>query len=429
MTGRLTVRGSAQDRASQLSGSIEVGGADAPHRSVASSAVQHEVEAPKHSGVLLPTAGRGERSGSLLLKPATGFGALPAIDPSRLPTDPVQGAILGAHAGRWNRPGALFITAKQVDVALASGDLRALDPMLPQALWPLVQSLAVALTPEGALGSRGPLSSRGPVGNHAWNPSEVLRAAGDWRSAAQMMTAFGGPGSELGPLGSFGAGAAWAKAMLPLLGPIAAQLEAGKMFGVLGPNGPLGPEGPLGFLGRTGGHGFAQNDRGEFVSARGVERNTSVRYLGDKRDFGLVELYREVDHAKVEKQDASWIVDGHIEASDRDGDSFKFRVKKGELLTLTVVPERVGDIFALELFDRRGRVVARSDSDRLVNFIQAKAPVGGELTARVTVKSRGPEKESLAASPITAWIDALLAPIFGSEINRRPSGAYRLVAT
>lgn len=388
--------------------------------------MQHEVEPPKQGGFLLPSAGRG----SPLAKPAAVLGShKTGIDPTQLPTNPVQGAILGAHAGRWNRPGALFITAKQVDAALAAGDLSALDPMLPRALWPLVQSLAITLTPEGALGSRGPLSSRGPIGNDKWNASEALRAAGDWRKTSQLMSAFGGPGSELGPLGGFGASAEWAKSMLPLLGPIAAQLQAGKIFGVLGPDGPLGPEGPLGFLGRTGGHGFAQNERGEFVSARGVERSTAVQYLGNKRDLGLVELYREVDHAKVKKQDASWIVDGRIEAGDPDGDSFKFRVKKGELLTLTVVPERIGDVFALELFDRRGRLVASSDSDRLVNFIQAEAPVSGELTARVTVKSRGPERESLAASPLTAWIDAMLAPIFGSDFNRRPSGAYRLVAS
>lgn len=384
-----------------------------PHRLDDSSALQQQPD---------PPSAKQEKKPPALSKDGR-------IDPTQLPNDPVGGSIIGADAGRWNRKGALFVTAKQVDALLASGDLSKLDPMIPAALWPLVQALAQALTPDGTLGSRGPLSSRGPVGNHAWNPSELFRAFGDWRAMSLELMGLGGPGSSFGSLGPFGADGAWAKSMLPLLGPIASQLQAGGIFGVLGPDGPLGPKGPLGYLGRVGGHGFAQDASGNFISKQGIERKTQVEYLGEKRTMNLVELYRESDAAKVKNQDASWVIDGLVDKGDDDGDSFKFHVKKGDLLTLTVVPERVGDVFTLELFDKKGRLVAVSDSDRFVNFVQAKAPVGGELTARVKVKTRGPDSESVAQSPVAAWVDMLLAPVFGSEIGKRPSGAYRLVCS
>jgi hypothetical protein len=379
--------------------------------SVLSTAVDNRVlSAPQHD-VLIPDA---PAFVAVHKTPATGKSGR-----FELPLDSVSGAIAGAHAGEWNRKGALLVTAKDVELAL--GDPLKLDRHVPIAYWPLVQAAAQALTPEGVLGSRGPLSSRGAVGFDPHNPSQVMKAVGGWRSASEMLSMFGGPGSELGSLGAFGPTAGWAKAMLPFLGPLAAQLEAGKLFGVLGPDGVLGAKGPLGYLGTVGGHGFALDARGNFKSARGIERNTDVRYLGSKRSLQLVELYRESDAAQVKKQDTSWIVDGRIEAGDPDGDTFRFHAKKGQLLTLAVVPERLGDTFAVDLYDRSGRLVARSDSDRFVNFIQMRAPKGGELFAKITVKARS---EVEPVSPVTAWIDLLLAPL---GIEQRPSGAYRLV--
>lgn len=338
------------------------------------------------------------------------------LDPAHLPLTAATASIAGANLGSSPMKGAKLFTASTLEAALKSGDLSKVDPALPMATWPLVQLLATALEPEGPLGSRGPLSSRGPLGRHAWNPSELFRAFGSCDSFSRFLTSIGGPGSAFGPLGNFGADARWIKALFPLTQSI---------FRILGPDGPLGPKGPLGYLGATGGHGFAQAENGHFVSQRGVERNTDVEYLGGKRSLQLVELYPENDAANLTKQDVSWIADGRIDATDPE-DSFKFSVQKNKPFSLTVVPERLGDIFTLELLDKRGRTIATSDSKRFVNFIELTPPASGRYTARVTLRS-STETEPLNKYPVAAMIDAMLKPFFGEEITKRPPGAYRLV--
>jgi hypothetical protein len=333
----------------------------------------------------------------------------------------------GAELGKTPRLGAKLVTASDVERLITSGDFSSLTPALPRPLWPFVQALGQALQIDGPLGDRGPLSPRGALGSEVWNPAFWMKAMGDWSGLSKDLSAAGGPGSGLGSLGDLGpTNPAWIRAGLMALGPAAQQLDAGGLFTALGPMGALSALGALGYLGVVGGHGFAQDASGQFVGPDGaVQRTTDVTYQGAKRSMELVEMYPERFASKLANNDASWMVRGALPPSDPE-DTFRFTPKKDQLVTLTAVPDDRGDVFSIELLDKGGRVLARSDSERYVNFIQVEAKAGVELQVRITRQdgqARGP-------SPVSAFIDAMLFPLTMMGGGKRPAEhGYRLLST
>ncbi len=348
----------------------------------------------------------------------------PLLDPFRLPTNAVDAAIAGIQVGQWNRPGARLITASDVEATLDSG--------LPPALQALGRSMAQALGRSGPLGSHGPLGRLGPVADEPWSPSFWMNKVGDWSDTSAKLASQGGPGSDLGPLGKYGPLAA-EKDLDPA---ILAELRAGGMFAPLGPLGPLGALGALGYLGLVGGHGYARNEDGNFVDKTGkvVHTTSVVDADGKKKSFELVELFPEKVAKAARIHDASWAIKGALTADEKDGDAFRFAAKKGQIITLTVVPERAGDTLSIELV-QRGKVVARSESDTLVNWIHLEAPQSGTLEVRVRKKEGA---SAPAPHPATAMIDWVLSPLvaWGEAVRpwvgakpREDGTGYRLYST
>jgi hypothetical protein len=401
----------------------------------------------------LPTSGTTESARAQATKPSTkpaleapGEAALatragsapraqhssPQLDPFNLPTNPVSAVTAAFDVGHWNRTGAKLVTASDVDGVLA-GDLGQALPHVPPALHGLVRSLAQALGRDGPLGSHGPLGKLGPVADEPWSPSFWMNKVGDWSDLSKKLAEHGGPGSAAGPLGDRGP---LGPALKNLDGPLLEELRAGGLFAPLGPLGPLGALGALGYLGLVGGHGYARNEDGNFVDKTGkVVRHASVLDAGGKnKSFELVELFPEQSAKALRIHDASWAIRGAIGKDEADGDTFRFAAKKGQVITLTVVPESAGDTMTVELL-QKGKVIARSESDKLVNWIHLEADRSGTLEVRVRKKEGA---SAPAPHPASMFIDAMLSPLvmWGEAVRpwvgapKRESGAgYRLYST
>lgn len=355
----------------------------------------------------------------------------PLLDPFHLPTNPVDAVGTALDVGHWNRTGAKLLTASDVDTML--GDLSHTLPHVPPALHGLVRSLAQALGRDGPLGSHGALGRLGPVADEPWSPSFWMNKVGDWSEKSAQLADRGGPGSALGPLGEHGPLGASQK---NLDAALLEELKAGGLFAPLGPLGPLGALGALGYLGLVGGHGYMRNDEGAFVDESGKVVHTAnvIDTDGKKKSFELVELYPEKVAKAARIHDASWAIKGALTKDDVQGDAFRFAAKKGQTITLTVVPERAGDTMAVELI-QRGKVIARSESDQLVNWVHFEAPRSGTFEVRVT------KKEGVAAPlphPASVMIDWMLSPLvaWGEAVRpwvgakpREDGAGYRLYST
>jgi len=320
----------------------------------------------------------------------------PQLDPFDLPIGPASAITAALQVGQWNRAGAKLITASDVETKLDS---------VPLAMRALMKDLTKALGHDGPLGSHGPLSRLGPVSDEPWSPSFWMKDQ-DWSDLSKDMALI-----ETGFLD---------------------ELKGGGMFAPLGPLGPLGALGALGYLGLVGGHGYARNADGHFIDKQGEIVKTAV--IGaSKKAFELVELYPEKVAKAARIHDASWIIKGAISKDDNDGDAYQFMAKKKQVVTLTVVPEHAGDVLTIELV-QKGKVIGRSDSSALVNWIHFEADKNGPIEVRVNKKegAKAPPQSASSTyidwmlSPLVAWGEAV-RPWVGAPAAQEGTG-YRLYA-
>lgn len=350
-----------------------------------------------------------------------------AFFPYTLP-DATTTAVHGAARGTRAQHGAPIRTASELEGAL--------ERELPAAL---ASGVKAVFGHEGVLGSRGVLSAYGAIGRHLHNPTYWMNSFGSWRGFAEVLTAFGGPMSNFGALGDFGPRSEFAQRFLrPLLGQLGQDLAKGGRYAVLGDSGPLSAIAALGALGPNGGTGYVLDPSGNFKDAQGdVVRTTQVRYQGQTQRHDLYELYTENKASRMTSNDGSWMVRGQLDHRDSDGDRFHFKVKAGQHLTVLATPERRGERYAVELLDKRGKLLARSDSTQLVNWTHLPFEKDTELSVRVR---RLPDQQ--AFEPLTQAIDTLLFPLVatgeffaplaeaqGQRVDRLEPDRYRLYVT
>lgn len=288
----------------------------------------------------------------------------------------LSGVLIAADAD------SFVVTAASVEAL--RGNLRSVRPPLPAG-----SAVAGYLSPGGCLGSLGPLGAYGPlgmlgpIGSNLWNPSSMMAVMRDWSGLSRFLTLRGGPMSADGPLGPQGPlGRRGRSAWLTGLGDLGPQLAAGGPFGILGPEGPLGVLGPLGPLGPVGGHGLAPDAAGHYRRGARIARVVEVPIGGIDRRFELVEQYAEAVARSLPDNDTSFLVRGDI-AARGEIDSYEFRSRWSQTVSVTVIPEKALDGFGLELEDGAGRRLAVSDSRCFVNWIVTEAERGGRLRARV----------------------------------------------
>jgi hypothetical protein len=303
-------------------------------------------------------------------------GPAPAVDLNR----PVT---LGG-AGDANNDALVYVSANSVEDLGVIGSGGASSPLS-------------ALGSYGPLGAYGPLGELGPVGDNVWNPSTWIDAAYNSWGSGWDGRQDGGPLTEAGPLGSHGPlGDAYIDGALFQNNEAAQQLLGLGQAAVLGPLGPLGPLGALGPLGPVGAHGFGTDENGSYIDGDGqVQRTIDVFYNDDKtevRSYELFEKYSEEAAKAMTDNDTSFMVEGRIAYEGRgqyETDEFDFTSNSDQLVTVCVVPEKSLDDFDLEITDDKGNVLAKSDSDELIDWAQIQVKKGTKLKARVKLKDSG----------------------------------------
>ena len=239
----------------------------------------------------------------------------------------------------------------------------------------------------GPVGAYGPLGMLGPIGSNLWNPSAWMVPVGDWSIWAKKMNGAGGALGEKGPLGPGGPlGDDGYNRWLPGLNDFGKQLQLGGVWTALGPLGPLGALGPLGPLGPLGAHGFEQDRDGQYRERGTVRRAIAVPFGESERTYELFENYPAGFARTFEDNDTSFMTVGTASSAGTP-ESFAFRSRQSQFVTVVVVPEKQLDDFDLEILDEQGKSLATSRSHALMDFVQLPVPAGKKLTARVTLSS------------------------------------------
>ncbi|MFO0728941.1 MAG: hypothetical protein U1E65_34495 [Myxococcota bacterium] len=348
--------------------------------------------------------------------------------------EPKTAAKLGASAGAWAKVGARIISSNDVEDALRTGDFSKFPVAPKPELLPMYQALSAALTAHGPNGTYGNGMGLGPVGDEPWNPSELFRGVGQHKTSADKP---GAPGSEVGVFGGDGPAANLEK--LDQLAPgLSEQLLPGGLFDGVGPLSRLGAYGDTGPVGPVGVHGLAQDEHGRFMRGNGVVRDVELMTAQGKKAFALVEKYDAETAAQMKDNDASWMIRGGLKPSDDRGQSFRFQVKKGDLVMLQVGSESLKDSFQIELLQNK-KVIAKADSKTLLSTLRFQAQSDGRLEVRVKRMDLPPVTPSFS----DLYIQAATAPVVigfgmmkpflelsGMKFKPHPEGAvYRLSCT
>ncbi len=365
----------------------------------------------------------------------TGGGALASQLGARGVPDPKRASDLGVEAGGWAKVGARILSSNDVEDALKSGDFSKFPIKPDPELLPLYRSLAAALSAHGINGTNGNGGRLGPNGDDPWNPSELMRAIGDWSDSAKKLNQSGGPGSKQGVFGDESPLGDRYK-MLDALG--AGQTAPGGLFDDVGPLSRAGALGDTGPLSGVGIHGFGQDLHGNFVSGRGVERTVELETPAGKKSFELFENYDAETARKMKDNDASWKIRGGLKPSDSRGHTFTFNVKKGQLVKLQASSESLSDTFQIELL-RGGKVIAKADSKTVLASLRFQAESDGKLQVRIKRMNVPPIQPTLT----DLYIQSVTAPVVlgfgmlrpfleasGMKFKPHPEGAvYRLFCT
>jgi hypothetical protein len=205
-------------------------------------------------------------------------------------------------------------------------------------------------------------------------------------------------------------------------------LRDGGPFMIEGPDSVLGAAGILGPLGplnrnqnyRADSHGVYRDRSGNPV------RSVDAAYGSGKKTWDLYELYDEATAKNMQDNDTSFAVDGSIakagnSATDDTSDTYKFTSKEDQWVSALVIPtnpqmsfqQAMGEVafsapsgwdfgmsdltknfddFDLEIMDKGGNVLAKSDLKDMSNWICIHVPKGTELQARVTLKNKATDR-------------------------------------
>lgn len=305
--------------------------------------------------------------------------------------------------------GAVFISASNVEKNLSD---------LSWAERSFLNPYNGVLTSYGPLGPNGPLQKYGPVGKNDWNPSQWIsgKNARAWNKTSQQITENGGPLSNFGPLGIMNP-ANIGNDFFPFWS-MNRYLREGSSASILGPLGPHGVYGANGPLGPVGAHGFKIDPiSGSYLNAGKSVKEVSA---GSGKSYELVEHYsREQAWALSSKNklDSSFVLDGALPPGTNH--DLKVNAQKETWISFLVIPERSSEKFAVELIDSQGKIVATSDSERMMNYVQIRVPAKTPLTVRVrgvSEKASGNYRLHVVSAPAQP-LDQLTAEPYLSGIN------------
>ena len=251
-------------------------------------------------------------------------------------------------------------------------------------IYPAVNSdLSVYLGVNSALGYLGPISQLGPLGplgplgTNLWSPSAWISGAYSWNSYFSMIN---GPLSASGPLGQNGpyTDASYYNGSIFSTNQFAANTRNFGLWSILGATGPLGAVGALGPLGTIGATGLVRNSSGQFINTSGnVVRSLSVPYNGNtSRTFDVYENYTQSFATQMNDNDTSFMVEGSL--GYNTSNSYTINSSQDQIVTVLTVPDTtlMSDIIYVGVYTTSGKLIALSNSDSYINYVEFTAPKG-----------------------------------------------------
>lgn len=252
-------------------------------------------------------------------------------------------------------------------------------------IYPAVNSdLSVYLGVNSALGYLGPISQLGPLGplgplgTNLWNPSAWISGAYSWNSYFSMIN---GPLSASGPLGQNGpyTDASYYNGSIFSSNQFAANTRNFGLWSILGATGPLGAVGALGPLGTIGATGLVRNpSTGQFTNTAGnVVRSLSVPYNSNSsRIFDVYENYTQSFATQMVDNDTSFMVEGSL--GYNTSNSYTINSSQDQIVTVLAVPDTtlMSDIIYVGVYTTSGKLIALSNSDSYINYVEFTAPKG-----------------------------------------------------
>ncbi len=260
-------------------------------------------------------------------------------------------------------------------------------------IYPAVESdLSLYLSTDSALGYLGPISQLGPLGplgplagSNTWNYSAWIFDNYTWQDYYDSIY---GPLSAAGPLGENGpyTSSNYYNGSVFTSNQFAANTRAFGLWSILGPIGPLGAVGPLGALGPNGSTGYVTNESGAYINSSGsVVRSISVPYSStENRTFDLYENYTQSYAMQMPDNDTSFMVVGNL--GNNTSNSYTINSSQDQIVTALVVPNAtdVTNIMYVGIYTTDNQLIALSDSNLYINYVEFTAPANTSYIVRVT---------------------------------------------
>ena len=299
----------------------------------------------------------------------------------------LKGIASGPHSIRVKAPskeweGGVFVTASSIERARFT----------ESKIQPDIDSWAAGLTqPQGPLGYWGPLGPCGPlqefgvIGEHCWNPSKFITGkfapvGFNFKNMVKAIMGKDGPASENGPLGK-----TWYEKILPTFIAYGSHLQAGGLFGILGPKGVLGVFSAIGEFGPIGAIGKIADKNGAYREGGSIVKSAKFKKGSKTKETELVEFYDLGEERRFHKKgkhfDESFVADGTIGKNLRE--EFMIDLKKDTWVNILPIPDSVLDSFGVKVFTSDGKLLLESNSRDLINFAQLKVP--SNTTVKVQV--------------------------------------------
>lgn len=279
-----------------------------------------------------------------------------------------------------------YITANSV--AAQPSNMSGIYPAVPA-------SLSTYLGTGSALGYLGPISSfgalgpLGPLGTNAWDPATWISGSLSW---ANYFPTINGPLSASGPLGQNGpyTESAYYNGAIFSNNQFDANTRAFGLWSILGPIGPLGAVGPLGPLGPIGATGLTSLPAtGQFVNASSqVVRSVSVPYNATtSRSFDVYENYVQSYATQMPNNDTSFMVVGNL--GSNSSNSYTINSSQNQIVTVLVVPNStlMSNIMYVSLYSTSGKLIAQSNSNAYINYIEFTAPANASYVVKISQAS------------------------------------------
>ena len=228
------------------------------------------------------------------------------------------------------------------------------------------------------------------MGTDLWDPATYwISGAYSWANYFPMIN---GPLSDAGPLGQNGPYtiSSYYNGSVFSTNQFAANSRAFGLWSILGTIGPLGAVGPLGALGPIGATGLTRvESTGEMINGSNqVVHQISVPYdSSTSRTFNVYNNYVQSYAEQMIDNGTSFMVEGNLGANSSN--SYTINNAENQIVTVLIVPNSTvdSDIIYIGVYDTSGNLLALSNSDLYINYVEFTAIANTSYIVQIITKA------------------------------------------